>query len=731
MSDTERVEVAGLSVAAGLHRFVEDVALPGSGLESGSFWSGVATIFADLAPRIDRLLADRDEIQAKIDDYHRAAPGQVDEDKYLDFLTDIGYLVDDKGDVRVDTGNVDTEIAEQAGPQLVVPLLNKRYAANAVNARWGSLYDALYGTDAIDQSGDQSPGTDYNPLRGAAVVDRVRDFLDSVAPLADGSHRNATSYAISGGRLAVEQSDNGTVGLADPDQFVGYRGDPAAPESVILLHNRLHLEILIDRRAPIGRDDPAGIKDVLVESAVTTIMDLEDSIAAVDTEDKVLGYTNWLQLMAGTLSAEVTKAGRTFTRRMNPDRDYTAPDGSPATLRGRSLLFVRHVGHHMNTDAILDNAGNQVPEGILDAIMTGLGSLRDLQSRTQLNNSLTGSMYVVKPKMHGPDEVALTADIFAHVEELLGLAPLTIKLGIMDEERRTSANLVASLVPARDRIVFINTGFLDRTGDEIHTSMYAGPVVRKAEMKSQPWITAYEDRNVDIGIRAGLPGRAQIGKGMWAMPDLMADMLEQKVQQPLAGATTAWVPSPTAATLHALHYHQVDVFARQQELASRPPTDRRELLRIPLAARDYTAEERQVEIDNNIQGVLGYVVRWVDQGIGCSKVPDIDDVALMEDRATCRISSQHVANWLLHGLVSRDQVEETLRRMAVKVDEQNSGDPDYRPMAPGYDGEAFLAARALIIEGTAQPNGYTEPILHRYRRQVKDKLITEPVRSAS
>ena len=756
MSDTERVQVAGLSVAAGLYRFVEDVALPDSGLESGTFWSGVASMFADLTPRIQQLLAHRDELQTKIDDYHRAAPGPVDEDKYLDFLTDIGYLSDDVADVQVSTENVDAEIADQAGPQLVVPLLNKRYAANAVNARWGSLYDALYGTDAIDQSGDQAPGADYNPVRGAAVVDRVRDFLDSVAPLADGSHRDATSYASSGGRLAVGQADGGTVGLADPAQFVGYRGDPASPEAVILVHNRLHLEILIDRQAPIGRDDPAGIKDVLIESAVTTIMDLEDSIAAVDTEDKVLGYSNWLELMAGTLSAEVTKAGRTFTRRMNPDRGYTAPDGSPATLRGRSLLFVRHVGHHMSTDAILDSDGNQVPEGILDAIMTGLGSLRDLQNRTELHrssgvpaalsgggaergrpgtswggNSATGSMYVVKPKMHGPDEVALTADIFARVEELLGLAPLTIKLGIMDEERRTSANLAASLVPARDRIVFINTGFLDRTGDEIHTAMYAGPVVRKAEMKSQPWITAYEDRNVDIGIRAGLPGRAQIGKGMWAMPDLMADMLEQKVQQPLAGATTAWVPSPTAATLHALHYHQVDVFARQQELASRPPTDRRELLRIPLATRDYTAAERQAEIDNNIQGVLGYVVRWVDQGIGCSKVPDIDDVALMEDRATCRISSQHVANWLLHGIVSRDQVEETLRRMAVKVDEQNAGDPDYRPMAPGYDGEAFLAARALIMEGTAQPSGYTEPILHRYRRQVKDTLITGPVRSAS
>lgn len=721
MADTERVQVAGLSVATDLYRFVEDLALPDSGLVSETFWQAVADIFRELTPRIDAVLATRAELQSKIDDYHRAASGPVDEDKYLDFLTELGYLSDRDGEVRVTTENVDVEISSQAGPQLVVPLLNRRYAANAVNARWGSLYDALYGTDAIDRAGELAPGPSYNPERGGAVIARVRDLLDDLIPLTRGSHRDAATYRVRDGRLVVDLLTGGAAGLSDPAQFLGYRGDPENPEAVVLIHNRLHLEILIDRDAPIGRDDPAGVKDVAIESAVTTIMDLEDSVAAVDAEDKVLGYSNWLELMAGTLSAEVTKNGRTFTRRMNPDRPYTKPDGSAATLRGRSLLFIRQVGHHMRTDAILDAEGNEVPEGILDAIMTGLGSLRDLQGRTRLPNSLAGSMYVVKPKMHGPDEAALTGDIFAQVEKLLKLPPLTIKLGIMDEERRTSANLLGCLRAARERVVFINTGFLDRTGDEIHTSMYAGPMVRKAEMKNQPWIQAYEALNVDIGIRAGLPGRAQIGKGMWAMPDLMADMIEQKIQQPREGATTAWVPSPTAATLHALHYHQVDVFETQRELVSRPATDIRELLKIPLATKEYSAAERQGEIDNNIQGILGYVVRWVDQGIGCSKVPDINDVALMEDRATCRISSQHVANWLLHGVVTQDQVEESLRRMARKVDDQNAQDPDYRPMAPNYDGEAFLAARALIMEGASQPSGYTEPVLHRYRRLVKER----------
>lgn len=722
MSHSERIQVAGLSVATPLHRFVEDVALPDSGLDSDIFWPGVATIFRELTPRIRDVLATRAELQSKMDNYYRAAPGRVEDDDSLDFLTEIGYLADDAGEVTVTTEDVDTEISVQAGPQLVVPLLNRRYSANAVNARWGSLYDALYGTDIIDRSGELAPGAVYNPIRGEAVIARVRDFLDAVAPLAGASHRDVTGYAVCAGRLVVHRDDKDAVELADPTQFLGYRGDPDTPEAVVLVHNRLHVEVLIDRDGSVGRDDPAGVNDVLIESAVTTIMDLEDSVAAVDAEDKVLGYTNWLELMAGTLVTQVTKNGTTFTRRMNPDRPYTRADGSPATLRGRALLFVRQVGHLMTSDAILDGDGNAVPEGILDAIMTGLGSLRDLQRRTELRNSLTGSMYVVKPKMHGFEEVALTVDTFSRVEELLGLPPLTIKLGIMDEERRTSVNLRTCLRAASDRVVFINTGFLDRTGDEIHTSMYAGPMVRKAEMKSQPWIEAYEALNVDIGIRSGLPGRGQIGKGMWAMPDLMADMLEQKIEQPRQGATTAWVPSPTAATLHALHYHQVDVFEVQQELASRSTIDVRELLQVPLATRTYSSEERQAEIDNNIQGVLGYVVRWVDQGIGCSKVPDINDVALMEDRATCRISSQHVANWLMHDVVTRDQVEDSLRRMARKVDDQNARDPDYVPMAPDYDGEAFLAARALILEGASQPSGYTEPILHHYRRLVKRRM---------
>lgn len=722
MSDPERIQVADLSVAAPLYQFVEDLALPHSGLASDRFWTGAAAIFRQFTPRIHDVLTTRAELQSKIDEYHRANPGAVDEDKYVRFLAEIGYLSEDTDEFTVTTTDVDTEISAQAGPQLVVPLLNRRYSANAVNARWGSLYDALYGTDAIDRSGKLAPGTSYNPERGRAVIARVRDFLDAVVPLENGSHQHATGYSVQAGQLVVDRSAGDSTALTDPAQFLGYRGGPEAPEALVFIHNRLHLEILIDRHAPIGRDDPAGIKDVLIESAVTTIMDLEDSVAAVDAEDKVLGYTNWLELMAGTLAADVTKNGTTFIRRMNPDRPYTSADGSAATLRGRSLLFVRQVGHHMTTDAILDAEGKEVPEGILDAIMTGLGSLRDLQGRTERPNSQTGSMYVVKPKMHGPEEVALTVDIFASVEELLELPPMTIKLGIMDEERRTSANLLACLRAAPDRIVFINTGFLDRTGDEIHTSMCAGAMVRKAEMKKAPWIQAYESLNVDIGIRAGLPERAQIGKGMWAMPDLMADMLVQKIKQPRDGASTAWVPSPTAATLHALHYHQVDVFATQRELASRPATDIRELLTIPLATRSYSSEERQAEIDNNIQGILGYVVRWIDQGVGCSKVPDINDIALMEDRATCRISSQHVANWLLHGEVTRDQVEESLRRMARKVDDQNASDPGYRPMAPDYDGAAFHAARALIMEGAGQPNGYTEPILHRYRRLVKERV---------
>jgi malate synthase len=718
----DRVQVGGLQVASVLHAFVRDEALPGSGLDEAAFWRGVEELLGDLAPRNRELLARRQELQSQLDEWHTAHPGPIrDQAAYVRLLRDLGYLVDEPADFSIDTESVDDEVAVLAGPQLVVPLLNERFAANAANARWGSLYDALYGTDALPEHDGQERGSSYNPKRGAAVIAFARAFLDEHFPLAEGSHTDATGYSTEGGGLTVELGE-GHSGLADPAQYVGHRGDPADPEGVLLVHHGLHVELQVDRTDTIGKDDAAGVKDLLVESAVSTIMDLEDSVAAVDADDKVAGYRTWLLLNQGTLTAEVTKGGSTFTRALAEDRLYDGPGGQ-VVLPGRSLLFVRQVGHLMTTDAILFQ-GEEVPEGILDAVMTALCSLADIQGRSELSNSRTGSMYAVKPKMHGPAEVTFTDDLFAAVEDLLGLGRGTIKLGIMDEERRTSANLKACIHAARGRVAFINTGFLDRTGDELHTSMLGGAMIRKGDMKATAWIKAYEDRSVDIGLACGLHGRAQIGKGMWAMPDEMAAMLEQKIGHPQAGASCAWVPSPTAATLHALHYHQVDVAARQEELlAAQKGAGRRttieQLLTVPLAdPPSWPDEDRIAEVENNLQGILGYVKRWVDDGVGCSKVPDIHGTALMEDRATCRISSQHVANWLHHGIVTTAEVEAAFRRMADVVDQQNAGD-GYLPMGPSYDGQAFGAAHDLVFEGLTQPSGYTEPILHRRRRALK------------